>query len=124
MRGEVRGRVMGMRGRERRRLYPQLVGKDPTDFSFDNDFKIAHTIGNYWPYATTLYDYINRTMPLTAPGSLSAAGDLRGGGVPAGGERSDRGRCDDECAERCRKVKMPAHDHFVPDDRTGGTTFK
>jgi hypothetical protein len=30
------------------------------------------TIGSYWPYATTLYDYIYRAMPLTAPGSLSA----------------------------------------------------
>ena len=77
--------------------YPQLVGKDPADFSFDNDFKIPHTIGNYWPYATTLYDYINRAMPLTAPGSLTAAGDLCGGGVPAGGERGDRGQRDHEC---------------------------
>ncbi len=76
--------------------YPQLVGKEPADFSFDDDFKKAHTIGNYWPYATTLYDYINRAMPLTAPGSHDAAGDLRGGGVPAGGERGDRGRCGHE----------------------------
>jgi cytochrome c len=28
------------------------------------------TIGNYWPYATTVYDYINRAMPPEAPGSL------------------------------------------------------
>jgi cytochrome c len=46
------------------------VGREPTDFSFDDDHKKVHTIGNYWPYATTLYDYINRAMPLTAPGSL------------------------------------------------------
>jgi S-disulfanyl-L-cysteine oxidoreductase SoxD len=32
----------------------------------------AKTIGNYWPYATTVFDYIRRAMPLTAPGSLSA----------------------------------------------------
>lgn len=25
-----------------------------------------------WPYATTIWDYINRAMPLTKPGSLSA----------------------------------------------------
>jgi len=31
------------------------------------------TIGNYWPYATTLYDYIYRAMPHTEPGSLTAA---------------------------------------------------
>ena len=30
------------------------------------------TIGNYWPYAPTLYDLIRRSMPMTAPGSLSA----------------------------------------------------
>lgn len=28
------------------------------------------TIGSYWPYATTLYDYIHRAMPLDAPQSL------------------------------------------------------
>ena len=28
------------------------------------------TVGNYWPYATTLYDYIYRAMPSSAPGSL------------------------------------------------------
>ncbi len=29
------------------------------------------TIGTYWPYATTLFDFVRRAMPLTAPGSLS-----------------------------------------------------
>ncbi len=29
------------------------------------------TIGSYWPYATTLYDYVHRAMPFTAPQSLS-----------------------------------------------------
>lgn len=29
------------------------------------------TIGTYWPYATTLFDFIRRAMPLPAPGSLS-----------------------------------------------------
>ncbi len=29
------------------------------------------TIGSYWPYATTLFDYIRRAMPYTTPGSLS-----------------------------------------------------
>jgi cytochrome c len=28
------------------------------------------TVGNYWPYATSVYDYVNRAMPLDAPGSL------------------------------------------------------
>jgi S-disulfanyl-L-cysteine oxidoreductase SoxD len=32
--------------------------------------KPIKTIGSYWPYATTLYDFINRAMPFNAPGSL------------------------------------------------------
>ncbi|MDO5642655.1 MAG: cytochrome c [Paracoccus sp. (in: a-proteobacteria)] len=30
------------------------------------------TVGSYWPYATTLYDYIGRAMPYYDPGSLTA----------------------------------------------------
>ena len=30
----------------------------------------AKTIGNYWPFATTLFDFIRRAMPLPAPQSL------------------------------------------------------
>jgi mono/diheme cytochrome c family protein len=33
--------------------------------------KPVKTVGSYWPYATTLYDYIRRAMPLNAPQSLS-----------------------------------------------------
>jgi len=29
------------------------------------------TVGSYWPYATTLFDYVHRAMPYQAPGSLS-----------------------------------------------------
>jgi S-disulfanyl-L-cysteine oxidoreductase SoxD len=29
------------------------------------------TIANYWPYATTLFDYIRRSMPWTMPRSLT-----------------------------------------------------
>jgi mono/diheme cytochrome c family protein len=29
------------------------------------------TVGSYWPYATTLFDYIRRAMPTTNPMSLS-----------------------------------------------------
>lgn len=31
----------------------------------------SKTVGSYWPYATTLYDYIFRAMPFTAPQSLT-----------------------------------------------------
>lgn len=29
------------------------------------------TVGNYWPYATTIFDFVRRSMPLNAPRSLS-----------------------------------------------------
>lgn len=32
----------------------------------------VRTTGSFWPYATTIYDYINRAMPFTAPQSLTA----------------------------------------------------
>ena len=30
------------------------------------------TVGSYWPYATTLWDYVNRAMPFDRPSSLSS----------------------------------------------------
>jgi cytochrome c len=32
--------------------------------------KPVRTVGSYWPYATTLFDYIRRAMPYDAPQSL------------------------------------------------------
>ncbi len=32
--------------------------------------KPLKTVESYWPYATTLFDYIKRAMPMNAPGSL------------------------------------------------------
>lgn len=29
------------------------------------------TVGSYWPYATTLFDYVRRAMPFNAPQSLT-----------------------------------------------------
>ena len=29
------------------------------------------TVGSYWPYATTVLDYVRRAMPLQAPGTLN-----------------------------------------------------
>ena len=50
----------------------QLVDRFNPNNNFANDEELTKTIGNFWPYATTLYDYINRAMPMNAPGSLSA----------------------------------------------------
>jgi cytochrome c len=36
-----------------------------------SDDKPVKTVGSYWPYATTLFDYIRRAMPQNAPQSLS-----------------------------------------------------
>jgi S-disulfanyl-L-cysteine oxidoreductase SoxD len=33
--------------------------------------KPVKTVGSYWPFAPTLFDYIRRAMPQNAPGSLS-----------------------------------------------------
>ncbi|MDR3461291.1 MAG: cytochrome c [Beijerinckiaceae bacterium] len=35
------------------------------------DAKSVRTVGSFWPYATTLYDYIRRAMPFPEPQSLS-----------------------------------------------------
>lgn len=32
---------------------------------------MAVTIGSYWPYAETVFDYVRRSMPFDAPGSLT-----------------------------------------------------
>ncbi len=121
--GERCAACHGQKGEGTPPLYPQLVGREPTDFSFADDFKKPHTIGNYWPYATTLYDYINRAMPLTAPGSLKppevyalVAYLLATNGVIAEDAIID--------AKTLPAVKMPGRDHFVPDNRTGGATFR
>jgi len=34
--------------------------------------KPLKTVGSYWPYATTLWDYINRAMPFDHPSTLTA----------------------------------------------------
>jgi mono/diheme cytochrome c family protein len=37
-----------------------------------NTNKPVKTVGSYWPYSITVWDYINRAMPYDKPGSLSA----------------------------------------------------
>jgi cytochrome c len=36
-----------------------------------NSAKPARTVGSYWPYATTLWDYIDRAMPFSNPHTLN-----------------------------------------------------
>jgi S-disulfanyl-L-cysteine oxidoreductase SoxD len=35
------------------------------------DVKSQRTVGSFWPYATTLFDYVRRAMPFDAPQSLT-----------------------------------------------------
>ncbi len=47
---------------------PRLFGGQGTL----NTPKPIKTVGSYWPYATTIWDYIHRAMPRNKPGSLNA----------------------------------------------------
>jgi cytochrome c len=74
------------------------------------------TIGNYWPYATTIYDYVNRAMPPDAPGSLQpdevyalAAYLLNANGLIAADARMD--------PRTLPRVVMPNIGGFIPDPR-------
>jgi len=77
------------------------------------------TVGNYWPYATTLFDYIRRAMPLAAPGSLT---DTEVYGLTAYVLYLNTLVPVDQPmnAESLPEVAMPARDRFVSDDRRGG----
>jgi cytochrome c len=104
--------------------YPKLIGREPRDsFPFGRDAKYVKTIGNYWPYATTVFDYINRAMPLTAPGS-QRADDVYSLVAFLLAENEVIGRDAVVDAASLPKVHMPARDHFVRDDRTGGAVFR
>ena len=44
----------------------RLAGGDPI-----KDMESEKTIANFWPFATTLFDYIRRAMPWRQPRSLT-----------------------------------------------------
>lgn len=96
----------------------QLVGRIAGDeFPFGRDAAVKKTIGNYWPYATTLFDYVRRAMPYTQPGVLT---DNEVYGVTAYLLHLNRILSDGTIldAEGLRTISMPARDRFVVDDRT------
>ncbi|MBI1356681.1 MAG: c-type cytochrome [Acidobacteria bacterium] len=85
----------------------------PADLKGDKPKK---TVGSYWPYATTLWDYINRAMPFVRPGTLTddqvysvTAYILHLNGIV--------GENDTLNAETLPKVEMPNRNGFVPDPR-------
>jgi hypothetical protein len=78
--------------------------------------KPVTTVGSYWPYATTVWDYINRAMPPQKPGSLSAdevysttAFILYLNGIVEDEEVMN--------AKSLARVKMPNREGFIPDPR-------
>ena len=97
---------------------PVLVGRDPKaeDFAFAKDMKLVHTIGNYWPFATTIFDYVRRAMPLSAPGTLT---DDQVYAVTAYLLAANKVIPDSSTldAASLRAVKMPYRDRFIVDDR-------
>ncbi len=104
--------------------FDRLVETDAgKDFDFGRTPGMPRTIGNYWPYATTLYDYINRAMPQTEPGSLEADEVYslvaflfyRNEIIPVDAIMN---------AESLPQVVMPAHDRFVRDNRTDGSEVR
>jgi len=76
----------------------------------------VRTVGSYWPYAPTLFDYIRRAMPQNAPQSLSADDVYAvsdyilnlNGLLPADATLD---------AKTLAAIKMPNRDHFVGDPR-------
>jgi S-disulfanyl-L-cysteine oxidoreductase SoxD len=76
----------------------------------------VRTVGSYWPYAPTLFDYIRRAMPQNAPGSLSnddvyavSAYILHLNGLLPAGAALD--------TKTMSAIKMPNRSMFVGDSR-------
>jgi len=87
-----------------------LVNNDPTKAP-------VKTIESYWPYATTIFDYVKRAMPFNAPGSLT---DDEAYAVVAYilGEANVVAKNEVINASTLAKVQMPNRDGFVsPDPR-------
>jgi cytochrome c len=91
-----------------------LVGGGGT-LSSDKPLK---TVGSFWPYATTLWDYLSRAMPFQQPGSLTAdeaygvtAYLLYLNGIIGEGDVID--------ATTLLQVQMPNRGGFVADPRPG-----
>jgi len=74
------------------------------------------TVGSFWPYATTLWDYVNRAMPFDQPGALEPAEVYAAVAfvLNLNGIIDERAVMD---ASSLPKVSMPNRDGFVADPR-------
>jgi cytochrome c len=100
------------KGEGRDQQYPRLVGGVGSLTSP----KPVKTVGSYWPYATTVFDYIRRAMPYDTPRTLTADEVYAltavllywNGIIPETAELNEKS---------LPAVKMPNRDGFVPDSR-------
>jgi cytochrome c5 len=74
------------------------------------------TVESYWPYATTLFDYLRRAMPFQAPGSLTAD-EIYAlcSYILSEAKITDKSMILD--AQSLPRVQMPNRDGFIPDPR-------
>jgi cytochrome c len=70
------------------------------------------TIANFWPYATTLFDFIRRAMPWQQPRSLSDA-EVYALTAFILSKNNLIGETDTMNAETLSKVRMPNRDNFI-----------
>ena len=102
----------------------RLVATDAgKNFDFATNAKLPRAVGNYWPYATTLYDYTYRAMPFMQPGTLTPDETYS---LVAYILALNKVVPDDAVmnAKTLPQVKMPARDRFVIDNRKGGKVVK
>jgi mono/diheme cytochrome c family protein len=99
--------------------YPKLAGGEGTL----RDERPQLTVGSYWPFVITLFDYINRAQPLGAPHSLSTndvyavtAYVLNFNNIVPSNFVADR--------ESLPKVRMPNQDHFEWQDPRPDTSAR
>jgi mono/diheme cytochrome c family protein len=85
-----------------------LVGGAPV-----KDMNSTKTIANFWPYATTVFDFIRRAMPFQQPRSLT---DDEVYALTAYLLAANKliGENDAMNAETLPKVRMPNRDGFIP----------
>lgn len=102
------------------RLVDRESGKN---WDFATNPKLVKTVGNYWPYATTLYDYTNRAMPFMQPGTLTPNETYS---LVAYILNLNKIVPDDAVMDKTTlpKVVMPSKDRFVVDNRKGGKVVK
>jgi mono/diheme cytochrome c family protein len=97
-------------------LGDKLIGGRGTLVNSDPKKAPVKTVESYWPYATTLFDYIKRAMPLNAPDSLTndqlyavCAYILSRANIVAADAVLD--------ASSLAKVSMPNRNGFIADHR-------